>query len=397
MFESIDASRTFFSEEHVLFRDQVRRFIDAEVVPNHARWEREGVVDRDLWRKAGAAGLLCPSLDVRHGGPGGDFLHSVIVSEELGRAGTNGPGFSIHSDMVAPYFERFGTEAQQRRWLPRFVSGEVVGAVAMTEPDAGSDLRGMRTRATRVDAGWVLRGQKVFISNGQLADLVVVAAKTDGQDRNSITLFIVDATSPGFRRGRNLEKIGGHAQDTSELFFDDVFVPDEAVLGEIGAGFRQLTFGLVRERLIAAATCQAKAEGALACTVPYTTGRQVFGKPLSALQNTRFRLAEMSTEVTVGRAFVDSLLVRFMRGDVDEVQAAMAKLWISEMEGRVVDGCLQLHGGWGYMAEFRIARAYCAARVDRIAGGTSEVMKEIIGRAVVGGARPDADRTAGTS
>jgi alkylation response protein AidB-like acyl-CoA dehydrogenase len=376
-----------FGEEHHLFRDQVRRFVMHEVAPHHARWEREGIVDRDLWRKAGAQGLLCPDLPEAHGGPGGDFLHGAIVIEEMAREGFSGPGFFIHSEMVAPYLVHFGTPAQQRRWLPAMASGEVVGAIAMTEPGAGSDLRGMKTTATRTGDRWLLRGQKVFISNGQLADLAVVAARTDPSDRNSVTLFLVDTHAPGFRRGRNLEKIGVHAQDTSELFFDDIALADDCVLGGAGEGFRQLMHGLARERLAIAISCQTKAEAALRWTVDYVAQREVFGVPLDSLQNTRFRLAELHTEAAVGRSFVDDALGRYMAGGLDATRAAMAKLWVTEMLGRVVDACLQMHGGWGYMQEYPIARAFVDARIERILGGSNEIMKEIIARAVTAGVR----------
>jgi alkylation response protein AidB-like acyl-CoA dehydrogenase len=377
-----------FRDDHEIFRVQVRRFVEQEVAPHHERWEREGQVDRELWRRAGAQGLLCPALGEMLGGPGGDFLHSAIVIEEMARGGYSGPGFFIHSEMVAPYLVNFGSVAQQQRWLPGMVSGDIVGAIAMTEPSAGSDLRGMKTQATRVDAGWRLRGQKVFISNGQLADLAIVAAKTDPRDRNSITLFLVDTRSPGFRRGRNLDKIGVHAQDTSELFFDDLDVPDDCVLGKPGDGFRQLMHGLVPERLAIAVSCQAKAEAALRWTVDYVAQREVFGVMLSSLQNTRFRLAELHAEATVGRTFVDDALTRYMAGTLDANRAAMAKLWVTEMLGRVVDACLQMHGGWGYMREYPIARAYVDARIERILGGSNEIMKEIIARAVIPSASP---------
>ena len=376
---------SLFSDEHNIYREQVRRFIADEVVPHHPRWEREGVVSREIWLKAGAAGLLCPSLPESMGGPGGDFLHAVVAIEELSRAGTDGPGFFVHSEMIAPYLSTFGTPAQQQRWLPGFVSGEVIGAMAMTEPGAGSDLRGMRTQARRVDGGWALRGSKVFISNGQLANLAVVAAKTDLADKNSVTLFLVDTTSEGFRRGRNLEKIGVHAQDTSELFFDDVFVPDDMVLGGPGQGFKMLMHGLVRERLSIAVSTIAKAEAALEHTVNYTRDRELFGKHLSDFQNTRFRLAEMKTEVMVGRVYVDELMRMYLAGNLDATEAAAAKLWTTEMLGRVTDAGLQLHGGWGYMSEYPIGRFWVAARVERIAGGASEVMKDIISRSMLGG------------
>lgn len=370
--------------EHHLYRDQVRRFVQHEIVPHHAQWERDGVVDPALWRKAGEQGLLCPSLPEDMGGPGGDFLHGVVVIEELAREGLSGPGFFVHSEMVAPYLHKFGTPAQQQRWLGRMASGEVIGAIAMTEPGAGSDLRAMRTHAVRCEQGWHLNGQKVFISNGQLAGLAVVAAKTDLADKNSITLFLVDCDSPGFRRGQNLDKIGIHAQDTSEIFLDDVLVPHDSVLGQPGEGFRQLMNGLARERLAIAISCQAKAEAAIGWTVDYVKQRPVFGAMLSEMQNTRFKLAEMQAEAVVGRSFVDDALQRYLEGSLDATHAAVAKLWTSEMLGRVVDGCLQLHGGWGYMREYPIARAWVDSRIERILGGSSEIMKEIIGRELLG-------------
>lgn len=375
-----------FQEEHHIYRDQVRRFLAQEVVPHHARWEAEGAVSRELWRKAGENGLLCPSLPESLGGPGGDFLHSVIVIEELAREGLSGPGFFVHSEMVAPYLATFGTPQQQQRWLPGMVSGEVIGAIAMTEPSGGSDLRGMKTQARRTEGGWLLKGQKVFISNGQLAHLAVVAAKAEINSKNSITLFLVDTSSQGFHRGRNLDKIGVHAQDTSELFFDDVFVPDDCVLGQPGEGFGQLVHALARERLTIAISCQAKAEAALAWTVEYTQQREVFGSRLSEMQNTRFKLAEMKAETTVSRAYVDDALARHLEGRFDPTEAAIAKLWSTDMLGRVVDGCLQLHGGWGYMREYPIARAYVDARIERILGGSNEIMKEIIGRSLTAAA-----------
>lgn len=371
-----------FQEEHHIYREQVRRFLAQEVVPHHARWEAEGAVPRELWRKAGENGLLCPSLSEELGGPGGDFLHSVIVIEELAREGLSGPGFFVHSEMVAPYLATFGTPEQQKRWLPGMVSGDIIGAIAMTEPSGGSDLRGMKTHAKRTEGGWLLKGQKVFISNGQLAHLAVVAAKADIGSKNSITLFLVDTSSQGFHRGRNLDKIGVHAQDTSELFFDDVFVPDDCVLGKPGDGFGQLVHALARERLTIAISCQAKAEAALAWTIDYTQQREVFGSRLADMQNTRFKLAEMKAETTVSRAYVDDALVRLLEGRFDQTEAAIAKLWATDMLGRVVDGCLQLHGGWGYMREYPIARAYVDARIERILGGSNEIMKEIIGRSL---------------
>jgi len=378
--------RPFFREDHRLFRDQVRSFLAREIAPQHDQWEREGVVSRDAWLKAGAAGLLCASVVEEHGGAGGDFLHNAIVIEEMARTGLSGPGFWIHSEMVAPYIETFGTTEQKRRWLPDLVSGKAIGAVGMTEPGAGSDLRGISTTATRVEGGWRIRGQKVFISNGQLADLVVLVAKTDPRERSSrsLSLFLVDTGLSGFRRGQNLRKLGYHAQDTSELFLDDLLVPGEALLGDEGDGFGQLIHGLTRERVSIAASCQAKAEFAYRTTLDYVRGRKLFDRALGDFQNTRFKLADVRTELAVGRAYVDQLLLRYVDGGLDDQTAALAKLWTTEMLGRVVDTCLQLHGGWGYMLEYPIARAFADARVERIAGGSSEVLREIIGRAIVG-------------
>lgn len=373
-----------WQEEHHIYNELITRFVQQELLPHNDRWEKQGMVDRDVWHKAGANGLLCPSMSDEFGGPGGDFLHAVLMIEGLAREGLTGPGFFIHSEMVAPYIVNFGAPAQQQRWLPKMASGEVIGAIAMTEPGAGSDLRGMRTHAKRAEGGWQLNGQKVFISNGQLADLAIVAAKTDLNDKNSITLFLVDTTSKGFQRGRNLEKIGIHGQDTSELFFEDVFVPDDCVLGQPGDGFKQLMHGLARERLSICISCQAKAESALQWTIDYVKQRQLFGQSLADMQNTRFRLAEMKAEIEVGRAFVDDALRSYLGGALDATRAATGKLWVSEMLGRVTDGCLQLHGGWGYMNEYPISRAWVAARIERILGGSSEVMKEIIGRTIVG-------------
>lgn len=373
-----------FQPEHQTYLDQIERFALEELLPNEARWEDQGHVDRDAWLKAGANGLLCPSMSDEYGGPGGDFLHAVLMIEGQARHGISGPGFFIHSEMVTPYIINFGTAEQKARWLPKMATGEVIGSIAMTEPGAGSDLRSMRTNATRTEGGWLLNGQKVFISNGQTSDLAVVAAKTDLAEKNSITLFLVDTQSKGFQRGRNLEKIGIHGQDTSELFFENVFVPDDSVLGQPGDGFKQLMHGLARERLSIAIGCQAKAEAALKWTVEYVQQREMFGTMLADMQNTRFTLAEMQTDVEVGRSFVDDMLRQYLDGKLDPTRASMGKLWLTEMLGRVADKGLQMHGGWGYMREFPISRLWVAARIERILGGSNEVMKEIIGRSLVG-------------
>ncbi|MCB1405849.1 MAG: acyl-CoA dehydrogenase family protein [Rhodobacteraceae bacterium] len=371
--------RRIYSQEHEQFREQVVKFIARDVAPYHADWERTGCVSRAVWERAGEIGLLCPTVAESDGGPELDILFSFVVIEEMARAGANGPGFFVHSEMVAPYLSNYGSAEQRRRWLPGMVAGTCIGAVAMSEPGAGSDLRGMRTRARKDGDDWVLDGQKVFISNGQLADLMVVAAKTEG-DR--ISLFLVDTSLPGFRRGQLLDKIGNKAQDTSEIFFDDMRLPGDALLGTQGEGFAMLMGGLVRERVAIAVGAAAKAEHAYQVTVDYVKNRQVFGKTLLDYQNTRFQLASVYTEIAVARGYVDQLVERLLRGDLTPVDSAVAKLWTTEMLGRAVDTCLQLHGGWGYMNEYPIARAYADARVERIVGGTSEVMREIIGRSI---------------
>ena len=376
--------RKLFSQEHDMFRDQVRRFVETEVVPFLDEWDEQGVVSRGVWEKAGAAGMLCPTVPEEYGGVGGDYLFSVVVLEEMARVGASGPGFNIHSEMAAPYLERFGSENQKAQWLPRFVSGEAISGIALTEPGAGSDLRRMATSAKKTNAGYVLNGQKVFISNGQLGDVFFVAAKTKNEyATDSMSLFLVEADTPGFKRGRNLKKIGAKAQDTSELFFDNVEVPHENLVGEEeGQGFFQLMHGLARERLTIAVSSLAKSEGVFRDTVAYAAGRELFHKKLTDFQNTQFKLAEVHTELTVGRCMVDRLLEDYLDGELSADTAAAAKLWTTEMQGRTVDTCLQLFGGWGYMWEYPVARAYAEARVERIAGGSSEVMKSIISKAL---------------
>lgn len=376
--DTLTLPRRLFSAEHEAFRDQVRRFVAQEIAPHHRAWEQAGVVPRELWRKAGAVGLLCPTVPEAFGGAGGDYLYSAVVLEELASAHAPGPGFAIHSEMAVPYLVNFGSDAQKQQWLPRLVTGECIAGVAMSEPSAGSDLHAMRAQARREDGGYRLSGQKVFISNGQLAGLFIVAAKIAGSE--AISLFLVDATLAGVRRGRNLDKLGHHAQDTSEIFFDDVALPATALLGEEGQGFRYLMKGLARERLSICVSCQARAEAVLRDTVAYAADRQVFGQPLSEMQNTRFVLGAVKAELIAGRALVDRLLQEYTDGTLDAATAAAAKLWVSEALGRAADTCLQVHGGWGYMTEYPVSRAYADARVERIAGGSSEIMKEIVAR-----------------
>ncbi|MEM9463122.1 MAG: acyl-CoA dehydrogenase family protein [Myxococcota bacterium] len=375
--------RSLFSEEHDLFRDSVRRFVEREVVPHQERWNEAGSVDREAWRKAGHAGLLCPWLPEEHGGPGGDFLHSVVVMEELARVYESGFAVGLHSDIVVPYIHAYGSKAQKARWLPRCVRGEVVTAIAMTEPGTGSDLAAIQTIARRDGDHWVLNGAKTFISNAILCDLCIVAAKTEQEPADphkAISLFLVPADTPGFIKGKKLAKMGMASQDTAELFFEDCRVPADHLLGGEGAGFLMLMQKLQPERLVVGVVCQASAEQVLADTVAYTKERQAFGRPLSKFQNTRFKLAECATEVEVGRAFLDRLISEHMAGQVLVKECSMAKLWQSEMLGRVTDACLQMFGGYGYMLEYPVTRAFMDARVQRIYAGTSEIMKVIISK-----------------
>src|SRR5579863_3646816 len=375
--------QSLYHEEHEIFRKTVRSFIEREVAPYHAQWEKDGQVSREVWRKAGAAGLLCTGMPMEYGGAGADFLYAALFNEEMSRRVFSGPGFRLHSDIVAPYILHYGSEAQKRRWLPAMATGEVITAIAMTEPGAGSDLQGIRTTAIREGEHYRLNGQKTFITNGQLADLVIVVAKTDPREgAKGITLMLVEASAPGFKRGRNLEKIGMKAQDTSELFFDDVLVPADHVLGGEGRGFACLMQELPQERLSVAITAVAVMEAALEWTLAYTRERKAFGRALADFQVSRFKLAEMKTEVTIARTFLDHCLSLHLEGKLDVQTAAMAKWWLSELEGRILDQCLQLHGGYGYMWEFPIARAYADARVHRIYAGSNEIMKELIARSL---------------
>lgn len=375
--------RTLFDEEHDIFRESVRRFVEDEVVPHHAAWEEAGVVSREVWLKAGEQGLLCPTVPEQYGGPGADFRYSTVVVEELARVGATGPAFHLHSDIVAPYIVQYGSEEQKQEWLPRMVRGEAIGAIAMSEPGAGSDLQNIQTRAVRDGNHFVVNGQKIFITNGQLADIVILVTKTDpALGAKGVSLVLVEREREGFERGRNLEKIGYKAQDTSELFFHDVRVPITNLLGEEGKGFVQLMQQLPQERLLVAMRSASALEAALDWTIDYTKQREAFGRPIAAFQNTRFKLAEIKTQAVVTRAFVDRCIDIHLKGELDATDAAMAKLHTTELLMRALDECLQLHGGYGYMWEFPIARAWADNRMSRIAGGTSEVMKEIIGRSL---------------
>lgn len=378
---SASSRRGIFSPDHEMFRDTVRRFVANEVMPNHAEWEEQGMVPRDLWRRAGATGLLLPMAPDEFGGGGGDFLHTAIVVEEIAAALATGiTGFTTHSDIVAPYLVEFGSRAQKERWLPEMAAGNVVGSIAMTEPSAGSDLKAIRTSAKRVDGGWLLNGQKTFITNGYHADRVLVVAKTDPDaGAKGMSLLWVDATSPGFSKGKLLDKIGQRAQDTAELFFEDVKVPQADLVGEENKGFGYLMHGLVQERLMIAMRCATALEAALSWTITYTRERSTFGRPLIENQYTRFKLAEIKTLAAATRAFVDQCVVDHMRGELNADGAAMAKLWATEAT-LAIDDLLQMFGGYGYMREYPIARAFTDVRPNRIYGGSSEVMKEIISR-----------------
>jgi alkylation response protein AidB-like acyl-CoA dehydrogenase len=380
--------RRLFTPEHEQFRDVVRDFIDREIRPYHHQWEKDQIVPRELWLKAGEAGMLCCTIPEEYGGLGLDYLFDVVVFEEMARSGFTGPGFMIHCDLVATYVNSFGSEAQRRHWLPKMVKGEAIGSLGMTEPHAGSDLKNIRTRAVRDGDHYVIDGQKVFISNGQSCDLMVLATRTSASDlQKGITLFLVDTSLPGFTRGRNLEKLGLKAQDTSELFFENLRVPASAMLGAEGQGFHLMMQKLAQERLAQAIRSAMVAETVIEWTVDYVAQRKAFGKTIADFQNTQFKLAELKTEAVIGRVFTDECIERFMAGELNEVDAAMAKMWLSNLHCKVVDECLQLFGGWGYMWEYPIARAYADARIVKIAGGSIEIMKHIIGRSLFNGDR----------
>jgi acyl-CoA dehydrogenase len=373
--------RTVLTTDHELFRDQVRRFFERHVVPHHRQWERDGVVPRALWREAGAQGLLCPAMPEEYGGAGADFGYSTVVIEEIARTNASGVGFPLHSDIVAPYLLAYATEEKKRDWLPRMARGELIGAIAMTEPGMGSDLKAVRTTAKRDGGDWVISGQKTFITNGQNAGLVIVVVKTDPTaGRKGIGLVCVEEGTPGFAKGRNLEKVGLHAQDTSELFFDEVRVPAANLLGEEGQGFRYLIHNLPQERMIIALRAAASIEAMLEETVAYAKQRQVFGQTVFDFQHNRFRLADAKAQVAMLRVFVDHCLALHLKGALSVELAAAAKLMATEMQNRLLDDFLQIHGGYGYVTEYAIGRAWADARVGRIYGGSSEIMKEIIAR-----------------
>ncbi|WP_427306001.1 acyl-CoA dehydrogenase family protein [Cupriavidus sp. H39] len=375
--------RTALREDHEQFRDQVRKFIQREIAPNHHEWEKAGCVPRETWLKAGREGLLLCAIPEQYGGGGGDFGHSIVVIEELMRVLATGPGFPLHSDIVAPYILAYGTEAQKERWLPPMARGEKIGAIAMTEPGIGSDLKSLRTTARRDGDSYVINGQKTFITNGSNSDVVIVACKTDpAAGTRGISLIVVEGGTPGFTKGPLLEKIGLKAQDTAELFFDEVRVPAVNLLGEEGKGFSYLMHQLAQERLMIAVRSPIVMETMLEDTIAYTKSRKAFGQPVFDLQNTRFKLAEIKAKTVACRIFVDHCIALHFEKKLSTDMAAMAKLYASEAQGQAVDELLQLHGGYGFMREYGIARAFVDSRVQRIYGGTSEIMKEIIGRSL---------------
>jgi alkylation response protein AidB-like acyl-CoA dehydrogenase len=374
--------REIFTEEHESFREVVRSFIAKEVAPFHEQWEKDGVVSRDVWLAAGRQGLLGIDIDEEYGGGGEhDYRFYVVMGEELARAGAHGPGFAVHNDIIGAYLSALATDEQKRRWLPGYCSGEIITAIAMTEPGAGSDLQGITTSAVKDGDDYVLNGQKTFITNGILSDLVIVVARTDPEaGHKGISLLVVERGMIGFERGRNLEKIGLHAQDTAELYFDNVRVPKENLLGEEGEGFVHLMRNLPRERVAIGVTALAGAEKAFEETLEYCRNREAFGRPIGRFQHNRFTLAEMKTELSVARAFTDRCVTEHVAERLSTEEASMLKWWNTELCNRVVDRCLQLHGGYGYMTEYPIAKAYLDARIQSIFGGTTEIMKEIIGR-----------------
>ena len=375
--------RTLFSPEHETFRDSFRRFAEREIAPFHEQWEEQGFVDREVWRKAGANGFLCMTMPEAYGGSAADKLYSVVQMEELARGGYSGIGYGLHNEIVAPYLLHYGSDEQKRRYLPAMARGDMIGAIAMSEPSAGSDLQGVKTTAIRHGDHYVLNGSKTFITNGWHADLVIVVAKTNPEaGAKGTSLLLVERGMPGFETGQRLKKMGLKAQDTSELFFNDVKVPLGNLLGAENRGFISLMEQLPWERLQIAIGAAAKSQAAIDWTLAYVKDRRVFGQTVAHFQNTRFKLAELQTQVQVAQVFVDKCLELLLQDQLDTATASMAKYWVSDLENKVMDECVQLFGGYGYLLEYPIARAFVDARVQRIYGGTSEIMKEVISRAL---------------
>jgi len=373
--------RKIFDDHHEMFRDSARKFFEQEVAPFHQEWEEIGVVPDSVWKKAGETGLLCVTLPEEYGGAGADRIAAAILIEEQARLGLSGPGFSTHSDIVAPYILNYGTQSQRDKWLPKMVSGELIGAIVLTEPGAGSDLRSIRTNFIHDGNDIILNGSKTFITNGQCGGIMVVAAKSgDAASSKELTLVVVESATKGVSKGKNFKKIGMKAQDTCEIFFDNVRIPASNILGEEGKGFPLLSKELAWERLQIAVAAVATSAAALEWTVEYTRDRKAFGTPVSEFQNTRFRLAEIKTEVEIAQTFIDRCLLEVNEDKLDPTASAMAKYWCTELMGKVVDQCLQLHGGYGYIWEYPIARAFADARVHRIYGGSNEIMRELIAR-----------------
>ncbi|WP_260581962.1 acyl-CoA dehydrogenase family protein [Sphingopyxis sp. PET50] len=373
--------RTLFGDEHNIFRESVRRFLEKEIAPHHARWEEQGIVDRSAWLAAGRESLLCMTIPEQYGGAGLDRLYPTILIEELTRTNLSGPNFPLHSEIVAPYLLNYGTEEQKLEWLPQMARGEVIGAVAMTEPSGGSDLAALRTTAVRDGDDFVINGQKTFISNGHLADLIVVAARTtQGAGAKGVTLFLVEGDRPGFERGRKLDKIGLRAQDTAELFFNDVRVPASNMLGQLDRGFICLMQELAWERTSIAIRAAALCEHAIRWTTDYTRDRQAFGQSLFDMQHTRFKLADWHAQTQVMRVFVDRCIELVVEGKLDATTAAVAKFQATDLLMRLLDDCVQMHGGYGFTREYLIGRAYSDSRYTKIAGGSNEIMRELIAR-----------------